>query len=476
MSNAVIVKLNELGYTTIPDSFYSKVYEWKSWYQGNVKGFHNYTVQNGERQVKCRRYSLGMGKKLCEDWANLLMNEKVKITLEGQKEQDFIDLVLTENNFTVKANEMQELKSAMGTVAYVPRVIGQEISESGDIVPGNASGIVLDYVTIENIYPLSWQNGYISECAFSSEVTRGGKDYLYLQIHRREDNGNYVIENRIYRYDNEQLADEQLVNVKGFENIPPVVHTGSDKRQFVIDRPNIANNVNYLLPTGIAVYANAIDVLQGADIAYDSYVNEFKLGKKRIMVKPSAAQYLDGTPAFDPDDVVFYVMPEDTEDGAVVTPIDMTLRTAEHNTGIQDQLNILSSKCGFGETYYRFDGGSVATATQVISENSTMFRTIKKMEIVLEQALVELCRILLRLGNTAMNAGLNEDVEISIDFDDSIIEDKQTDFARDMQLLQAGIMNDWEFRMKWMNEDEATAKAALPKMQDMTTEKETEVE
>ena len=476
MSNAVIIKLNELGYTTIPDSFYSKVYEWKSWYQGDVKGFHNYTVQNGERQVKCRRYSLGMGKKLCEDWANLLMNEKVKITLEGQKEQDFIDLVLTENKFTVKANEMQELKSALGTVAYVPRVIGQEISESGDIVPGNASGIVLDYVTIENIYPLSWQNGYISECAFSSDVTRGGKDYLYLQIHRREDNGNYVIENRIYRYDNEQLADEQLVNVKGFENIPPVVHTGSDKRQFVIDRPNIANNVNYLLPTGIAIYANAIDVLQGVDIAYDSYVNEFKLGKKRIMVKPSAAQYLDGTPAFDPDDVVFYVMPEDTEDGAVVTPIDMTLRTAEHNTGIQDQLNILSSKCGFGETYYRFDGGSVATATQVISENSTMFRTIKKMEIVLEQALVELCRILLRMGNTAMNAGLDEDVEISIDFDDSIIEDKQTDFSRDMQLLQAGIMNDWEFRARWMNEDEATAKAALPKMQDMTTEEETEVE
>ena len=476
MSNAVIIKLNELGYTTIPDSFYSKVYEWKSWYQGDVKGFHNYTVQNGERQVKCRRYSLGMGKKLCEDWANLLMNEKVQITLEGQKEQDFIDLVLTGNNFTVKANEMQELKSALGTVAYVPRVIGQEISESGDIVPGNASGIVLDYVTIENIYPLSWQNGYVSECAFSSEVTRGGKDYLYLQIHRREDNGNYVIENRIYRYDNEQLADEQLVNVKGFENIPPVVHTGNDKRQFVIDRPNIANNINYLLPTGIAIYANAIDVLQGVDIAYDSYVNEFKLGKKRIMVKPSAAQYLDGTPAFDPDDVVFYVMPEDTEDGAVVTPIDMTLRTAEHNTGIQDQLNILSSKCGFGETYYRFDGGSVATATQVISENSTMFRTIKKHEIVLEQALVELCRILLRLGNTAMNAGLNEEVEISIDFDDSIIEDKQTDFSRDMQLLSAGIMNDWEFRMKWMNENEETAKAALPKMQDMTTEQQNEVE
>ena len=45
-----------------------------------------------------------------------------------------------------------------------------------------------------------------------------------------------------------------------------------------------------------------------------------------------------------------------------------------------------------------------------------------------------------------------------------------------MQLLNAGIMNDWEFRMRWMNEDEATAKAALPKAHDMVTEEETEVE
>ena len=469
-NSAIIQKLKQLGYSTIPEAFYSSVDLWKSWYQGDVKNFHNYRIRNGESVVKCKRYSLGMAKKLCEDWANLLMNEKVKITLEGKKEQEFIDKVLTENNFSVKANEMQEMKSALGTVAYVPRVVGQEISESGEIVPGNASGLVLDYVTIENIYPLSWQNGYISECAFSSAVTRDGKDYVYLQIHRKEDNGNYVIENRIFNNSSEMLSEERLENVKGFEKVPPLVHTGSSKRQFVIDRLNIANNYNYLLPTGISVYANAIDVMQGVDIAYDSYVNEFRLGKKRIMVKPSASKYLDGQPVFDTNDVAFYVLPEDTGDGAVITPIDMTLRTAEHNTGIQDQLNILSSKCGFGETYYRFNGGSVATATQVISENSTMFRTIKKHEIILNDVLVELCRILLRLGNTAMNAGLDEDVEISIDFDDSIIESKEQDFQRDMQMLNAGIMNDWEFRMRWFNEDEETAKAALPKVQDMTTE------
>lgn len=471
----VIEKLKQLGYSTVDEDFYRKIGEWKSWYTGDVKGFHRYKVRNGHDTVRCKRYSLGMGKKIPEDWANLLMNEKVKITLEGAKEQEFVDRVFEENNFLVKSNEMQEMAFALGTVAFIPRVVGMEATETGPI-PGSASGIVLDYVTVENIWPIAWQNGIITECAFSSVVTVNGEDYCYLQIHHKV-NGLYNIDNRIYYFRNDNLdAELALTDVQGFKRVPPVVHTGFDKRQFVIDRPNIANNFDYSIPLGISIFANAIDIMKGVDIAFDSYVNEFVLGKKRIMVKPAATEYLDGEPIFDSDDLVFYVLPEDVSDGAVITPIDMGLRTAEHNTGIQDQLNLLSSKCGFGENHYRFDQGSVATATQVISENSTMFRTIKKHEIILEQVLVELCRIILHLGNTAMNAGLNEDVEISIDFDDSIIESREQNEARIYQMLNAGLMRADEARSILMNEDIETARKALPTMEDLTTEPQDEIE
>lgn len=467
-------KLKQLGYSTVPEEFYRKVQEWKSWYVGDVKGFHRYKVRNGTSMVKCKRFTLNMGKKIPEDWANLLMNEKVEITIEGQREQEFVDHVLKENNFLVKSNEMQEKAFALGTVAFIPRVVGMKATEEGP-VPGSADGIVMDYVTVEHIWPLAWQNGIITDCAFDSIVTVNGEDYCYLQIHHKVD-GLYDIENRIYHYRNNNVdAELSLADIPGFEAVPPVVHTGSDQRQFVIDRPNIANNFDDS-PLGVSVYANAIDVLKGVDVAYDSYVNEFVLGKKRIMVKPSATKDLDGEPFFDPDDLAYYVLPEDVSDGAVITPIDMTLRTQEHNTGIQDQLNLLSSKCGFGENHYRFDQGSITTATQVISENSTMFRTIKKHEIILEQAITELCHIILRLGNAAMGAGLNEDAKVTIDFDDSIIEDKTTERNNDRQDLAAGIMNPWEYRMKWYNEDEATAKKMLPKMEDMTTEGENEIE
>ena len=465
----IFEKLKELGFDTVPKEFYEQSVDvWQSWYKGKVDSFHKYKCYNGHDFVKVERYSCGMAKKVCEDWANLLMNEKVHITLEGAKEQDFFDKVTKENNFVVKANETQERKAALGTAAYVFSVTDVPVDEETGALAGTGKDIKIDYVNGKKIIPLSWDNGVIKDCAFAVEKTIKGKEYVYMQVHHIVEGGNYDIENYLYKKDNDSLSDIELHDVEGFEKMPPTIHTGSSKRQFVIDRMNIANNTSDGdNPLGVSVFANAIDQLKAVDVVYDAYITEFILGKKRIMVKPSVTQNLDGEPAFDSNDVVFYVLPEDAKDESLIHEINMSLRTSEFNTGMQDALNVLSAKCGFGENHYRFNQGSISTATQVISENSTLFRTIKKHEIILEQVLIEIARIILRLGNTYLDAGLNEDIEISVDFDDSIIEDKATEFQRDMTMLSAGILNPYEFRMKWLNEDEETAKAALPQMESL---------
>ena len=100
------------------------------------------------------------------DWANLLMNERVNITLEGKKEQEFVDAILADNNWEVKSNELQERKSAVGTVAYVP--IMEDMSVDPDTAEiANPGRIHINYVTAANIYPLTWDNGIIRECAFA---------------------------------------------------------------------------------------------------------------------------------------------------------------------------------------------------------------------------------------------------------------------------------------------------------------------
>ena len=100
----IFEKLKERGFTTVPESFYTNIGVWKNWYDGDVKDFYQYKVYNGQEHVKCHRYTMGMAKKVSEDWANLLMNEKVQITLEGKKEQDFFDAVCSDNNFRVKSS------------------------------------------------------------------------------------------------------------------------------------------------------------------------------------------------------------------------------------------------------------------------------------------------------------------------------------------------------------------------------------
>jgi len=462
----VTTKLKELGYTTIEESWYTRVEEWQKWYRGNVKGFHDYRVWNGQKKVNCQRYSLGMAKKVCEDWANLLMNEKVVITLEGEKEQEFVDGVFTANNFYAAMNELQERGAAAGTYAIIPRITKAAVNDRGELV--NGGEIALDYVTAENIFPLAWTGRKISECAFACIHTVDGVKYLYLQLHTLE-NGEYTITNRIYNATNGSGKEVSFADVKGLESVPdkPIL-THSDKPQFVVGRYNIVNNIEDNNPMGIAVYVNALDQIKGCDIVYDSYVNEFILGKKRVMVQPSVTKNVDGESVFDPNDVTFYVLPEDIQDGQIIQPIDMSLRVDEHQAGIQAQLDLLSAKCGFGEQHYKFNEGNVATATQIVSENSTLFRTVKKHEIILEDVLIELCRILLRLGNAYVTSGLNEDVEISVDFDDSIIEDRATDEARVYQMLAAGLMKRDEARSILMNEDVETARAALPTMRDLT--------
>lgn len=462
--------LRARGYTTVPEEFYTYIDNWRSWYDGYVKAFHRYRIWNGMKYVPCRLYSLGMAKKVCEDWANLLMNEKVKITLEGKKEQNFIDEVFTRNNFAVKINEMQEIKAARGTVAYVPTVVNVSADEQTGKVNGSSGEIRIDYVSADLILPLTWENGIVTECAFGSHKAVKKDTYLYICIHKRGENGAYDIENLLYRDIKGSLSEVNLADVPGFEKIPPVVHTPFTQRLFVIDRLNIVNNVDPTLPMGIAVFANAIDQLKGVDVTYDSYVNEFQLGKKRVMLKPQATKnFHTGEPLFDTNDVVFYVLPEDGQPGDIVKEINMNLRTAEHNAGIQDMLNMLSSKCGFGENHYKYDNGNVSTATQIISENSEMFRTIKKHEIILEDVLIELCRILLRMGNAYMGAGLDEDVEISISFDDSIIVDTESQRAQDRQDVAMGVMSLIEYRMKWYGEDEQTAISKLPKMEELVS-------
>ena len=409
---------------------------WKEIYKGVVPSFHNYKIYNGKQFVGRERKSLRMGKRICEDWANLLMNEKVQINVDDDALNERIYKVFEENNFYVEANALIEKSFAFGSGAF---------TEYKD----NDGRIHIDYITADMIYPISWTGSTVTECAFVSVKVIGGVSCYYVNIHRIA-GGEYVVYNRLYEKDG--FAEISLPS-----GVLGEWHTGSMQAKFQIIRPNTVNNMEYESPLGISILANAWDEIRGIDLVYDSYMNEFTVGKKRIIVPETMAQRQlekDGItePVFDTNDTVFYAIPGKDDGTQMPKEIDMNIRGTEHKDALQQCLNLLSDKCGLGSDRYSYSRHEVKTATEVVSEQSELFRNLKKHEILLKSALIGLVRSLVEFMD------YKGDVTVKIDFDDSIIEDKGTEFTRRLQLVQSGVCAPWELRTYYLNETEDAAK------------------
>ncbi len=437
---AITQYLKAQGYGVIDDSYYAYIDLWQKWYKGKVAAFHNYRQYNGKKKVNRTRKALGMAKTVAEDWANLLLNEKVEITMQESVHEKVWE-VLDANDFRVRGNQLVELAFALSTGAFIEYKDGDQV--------------MIDYIRAGMVYPLSWDNGVIKECAFASEKVEKKDKKVYLNIHRLNAQGYYVVENKMFIRNGNNLTLTELP-----EGVLEEVPTNSDIPLFQIIKPNIVNNVDLDCPMGISVYANAIDQLEGCDLVYDSYCNEFRLGKKRVVVPVTMARMImeeDGsvTPVFDDNDIEFYAMQMGENAENKLHEINMEIRAEAHDRGIDKVLALLSKKCGLGNDRYEFENGTVKTATEVVSEKSDLFQNLKKHEIVLESALVDMVRAVASL------LGLKTDFEVTVNFDDSIIEDSDAEKQRFLQEIRDGVRQKWEYRVKYFGETEEKAKAMV---------------
>lgn len=423
---------------------------WLQYYKGNVVNFHTYEIYNGNNKIKCERKTLNMPKKICEDWANLLLNEKTDVVIGNEEQQDKLWELLESVNFWTKGNQGIEKTFALGTGAFVETIDDNE-------------KIRLQFINGAKIYPITFDQDKITECAFVNVSSLK----TIIQLHLLDDNGDYFIRTRVYEKELNTTGDDigKLITDDIYE-------TKSNLPWFQILKPNIVNNIDINSPLGISIYANAIDVLQGVDLAYDGFCEEMRLGQARIFMNKQLTHYdTEGQHlAFDINEKGFYYVGEgDNQDRQPVTFYNPTLRTDGYVNGINNTLNLLSSKVGFGENHYRFDRGGVTTATQVISENSEMFRNLKKHEILVRDVIIGVCKALMYISNTFTDNGIKFDLEANIDvkFDDSIIEDKETMKMTDRQDVTMGVMSKIEYRMKWYNEDEETAKQKIAEIEEV---------
>lgn len=188
-------------------------------------------------------------------------------------------------------------------------------------------------------------------------------------------------------------------------------------------------------------------------------MNEFELGKKRILVDPTTLKAKVDTSNpneikyvqyFDKNDKI-YVAVEGMEKQPA-KEIDFNLRTQEHIDSINAELNWLSSNVGLGSNFYKFDGRTVSNKTikEVMSENSEAFRTKVHHQIIVDDVIYDLVSAVCELEGIKTK-------EIKIVHDDSMIEDKETEQLKAQQEVSQGLRTkkDYMVNIRGMSEDEA---------------------
>lgn len=478
--NNFIDYLNKTKGWNLQGDYYANISTWKSWWEGFVPSFHEFyeVGLTGTRQ-KRRLFRMGMAKKVSEDWASLVLNDKTTFTIGDRNTQKWLlgnsdqtGGILRELDFWNNANKLGELAFRSGTGAFVLSCEHAEVRD-GQIIPSKNASLFLDYNPAECILPITVRHNRITECAFLSEVMIQGNPCIYLQIHtlesRKTDEGDtvssYVITNEYYVAENANEGTESYRQMPLPPGMVSRFNTGSPYPWFGIIRPNIVKNILGGQGMGMAVFSEALDQLMHCDTAFNNYHRDIHLGGKKVFYNKKLIQERINDQGevvkVAPDDVqqqLFYIdANEDPDTPAAVYDYNPSLRAEENSKAVQDALDYLSFKVGFGTHHYQFSNGGVTTATEYTGNRQDMIQNANKHQIEMEAGLIAIIRALIYAGKNVCGEAVDPDCDIMVNWDDSYITDNETQRQNDKQDALDGFIPKYRYNMTWhgMSEEEA---------------------
>lgn len=427
-----IEKITDLKDVSINEEMFQKIEVWKALYKGYYSEWHDlhyYTI-DGPKQRKM--LTLNMAKTSASEMASLVYNEKCEISIDNETVSDFINSVFKQNKFDKKFQDYVEYMFAHGGMVIKPYVENDKI--------------MLSFVTADCFIPISWRNDTINEAVFPYEFKKRNKKYTHLEWHLWE-NGHYIIRNEVYESQSGVDLGVKVPLKNFFPDLEEEVSIGNIKRPiFAYFKPNTANNIDIQSPLGISIFANALDTMKAIDTAFDSFHREFRLGRKRILVPAHMVKTVidpetgESHRYFDSTDETYEAFSGDMDENKI-QDVSVELRVEEHISAINALLNLFAMQTGFSTGTFTFDGQSMKTATEVISEQSKTFKSKQSHENIIEEALQELIDSIVAMGVLYGMINAPEEYEVTVSFDDSIAEDKGAEINQQTQLVAAGMQS-----------------------------------
>ena len=453
------------------------VFIWKLLWKGFYKPWHYIPAPTvADPEAKRTMYRMNMAKAVCAEMAGLVWGEEcsVNVSIEGRESDDenpdplneFVQKVLCKNAFREKMQESIEEGLALGGAAYKTWAEAKH-DENGNEMPETRK-IMLGYAMADQFIPISWDNARITECVFVSRIAKGGWYYTRLEWHKW--NGmTYVITNELYRAqiqkgkdggDSQDILGVRYPLAEIYPYLEEITEVPVEESLFTYWRTPIANNLDDNSPLGMSIYGNAMETLHALDICYDSFVREFRLGKKRIIVPARSVRSVADPQTgrllryFDPNDETYEALASDSPDDLKITDNSVELRVEEHVAAINAFLSILCMQIGFSAGTFTFDQHTgLKTATEVVSENSKTFKTIKTIQNQIRPAIEHMVRNIIDVAILYEMEDEGQRIEalaapgynVNVVFDDGVTQDRQTNINEGVMLVGAGLLSKFTF-------------------------------
>ena len=469
MNQFVVNYLNDkYGYHITKDSeIYDKIDLWKSYYKNDAE-LHKYVDNYGKTRYS---YSLGMAKRISEDWASIGFTEKDEISTNKKNNKKFIENFINEIKLYHQIPIAIETSTWSGTCAVIIRLKHIAVVNK-KIVPTEKTSYDLIKVNAKNILPLRIEHGKIVDVAFVSGIKKDDKKIIYIELHRLTDKG-YVI-NNIY-------LDAKSGKEMRYDDVIPEMETESDTPLFSILKTPIINTIDNNLGLGMSMYGNAIDQLKACDIAYNNFVMDFVLGGKKIIYNKKLIKYgtrkvknKDGTytteeyPIY-PDDISkqqFMEVGDSLSKDELIHEYNPDLRAEQNKEGIQFALDILSFMANLGTKYYEFSGGSVVTATQYAGDRQDLMKNAKKYRDNINEFIGGIIKAGLLLGRLVMHEKVTEDCVVSVTNRDGLLVSDEEIKEQYRQEYNMGLISKITYLMKINNWTEEEARDELAKIEE----------
>lgn len=401
-----------------------------------------YTDSNGTKNKRDFNH-LPIGRTAAKKIASLVFNEQAEIKLDDEQANKFIQQQLQDDRFTKNFERYLESCLALGGLAMRPYVDGERVRVS--------------FIQAPVFLPLQSNTQDVSSAAIVTKTIKadGNKQRYYTLIEFHEwSNDKYTVSNELYRSDNQNEIGSRVPLSEIYEDLEEVVElNGLSRPLFTYLKPPGMNNKDINSPLGLSIFDNAKTTIDFLNTTYDEFMWEVKMGQRRVavpsqMIKTEYNQDGDNVVVkreFEAGHNVYEQFDSgDIDKGIGITDLTTPIRSDDYIKAINEGLALFEMQIGVSAGMFSFDGKSMKTATEIVSENSDTYQMRNSIVSLVEQSLKELIISMLELAKAykLYSGEIPEMDKISVNLDDGVFTDRNAELDYWIKVVNAGFGTD----------------------------------